>query len=418
MRVGDQRFALPQHAVVEAVGLGSDSRHAIEKVQDALVLRLRDEVIPVIDLGSILGLQTLADQNMEEQLVVIVRIGTELFGVRVDAVLDVQEIVVKPLNASLAHLKIFTGQTILGDGSVVLILDPGGIGTQLGIEKSNEKKHESKAAHETSDRTRLVLFRAGDGLPKVLPLSLLSRIEMVAADRIQKSDGRFLMLHQGRLMPLLPTSPVDELADKPHPVLVISVNNHTIGLLVDEIIDIVEDHLDVQLPSFNDNTVGSVQIKGSAAELIDVTYYLQAAYASVCQYEPKTILFADDDQFFRDTLKPILESVGYIVTTAGSAEKMQEILSLGNAFDAIMIDARMESSSGRNLARHLRETWVKSHVPIFRLYEMPSIAVLGLPADDLMARNLSKLDRQTLLATLASIFTPRDGDHSAKELAA
>ena len=181
VRVGDQRFALPQHAVVEAVGLGSNSRHVIEKVQDALVLKLRDEVIPVIDLSSILGLEAAADEDAEEQIVVIIRIGTKSFGARVDAVLDVQEIVVKPLNASLAHLKIFSGQTILGDGSVVLILDPGGIGVRLGIEKSNEKKREiGKDADSASHRTRLVLFRAGDGLPKVLPLSLLSRIEMVA----------------------------------------------------------------------------------------------------------------------------------------------------------------------------------------------------------------------------------------------
>ena len=77
VRVGEQRFALPQHAVVEAVGLGSDSRHVIEKVQEALVLRLRDEVIPVIDLSAILGLNALPGQDAEEQLVVIIKIGTE-----------------------------------------------------------------------------------------------------------------------------------------------------------------------------------------------------------------------------------------------------------------------------------------------------------------------------------------------------
>lgn len=419
VRVGDQRFALPQHAVVEAVGLGSDSRHVIEKVQDALVLKLRDEVIPVIDLGSILGLETPVDHNAEEQLVVIIRIGSESFGTRVDAVLDVQEIVVKPLNASLAHLKIFSGQTILGDGSVVLILDPGGIGTQLGIEKSAEKKLEAgKDASNIGDRTRLVLFRAGDGLPKVLPLSLLARIEMVAPDRIQKSDGRFVMLHQGRLMPLLPTSPTQDIGGKPHPVLVITANNHTIGLLVDEIIDIVEDNLDVQLPSFTDDMVGSAEIKGKAVELIDVTYYLQAAYSSVLQQERKSILLVDDDLFFRDTLKPMLASAGYAVTMVSSADQMQEMMALRRDFQAIMVDAEMETADGRNLAQYLREALVKADFPIFRLYEMPSHAVLGLPVDDRMTRNLSKLDRQTLLGTLASILAAQDANDTSKELAA
>ena len=419
VRVGDQRFALPQHAVVEAVGLGSDSRHVIETVQQALVLKLRDEVIPVIDLGAILGLETPPDHDAEEQLVVIIRIGSESFGARVDAVLDVQEIVVKPLNASLAHLKIFSGQTILGDGSVVLILDPGGIGTQLGIEKSTEKKHDSgKDVSNTSDRMRLVLFRAGDGLPKVLPLSLLARIEMVAPDRIQKSDGRFVMLHQGRLMPLMPTSPMQDIGGKAHPVLVITANNHTIGLLVDEIIDIVEDNLDVQLPSFTDDMVGSAEIKGKAVELIDVTYYLQAAYSSVYQQESKKILLVDDNLFFRDTLKPMLASAGYVVTTAQSESEMQEIIEHRKDLDAIMIDAEMETAAGKNLSQYLRESLVKADFPIFRLYEMPSHAVLGLPVEDRMTRNLSKLDRQTLLGTLASFLAAQDANDTSKELAA
>jgi len=420
VRVGNQRFALPQHAVVEAVGLGSDSRHVIETVQDALVLKLRDEVIPVIDLGSILGLETQPDHDPEEQLVVIIRIGTESFGARVDAVLDVQEIVVKPLNASVAHLKIFSGQTILGDGSVVLILDPGGIGIKLGIEKSTEKKHDAgKDISNASDRTRLVLFRAGDGLPKVLPLSLLSRIEMVAPDRIQRSDGRFVMLHQGRLMPLLPTSPTQDIGAKPHPVLVITANNHTIGLLVDEIIDIVEDELDVQLPSFTGEIVGSAQIKGKAVELIDVTYYLQAAYSSLHQSEIKHVLLVDDDLFFRDTLKPMLASAGYMVTTARSHGEMQEIVEHRKAdFDAILIDAEMETSEGGNLSQYLRETLVSADFPIFRLYEMPSHTVLGMPAEDPMTRNLSKLDRQTLLNTLTSILAAYDANETSKELAA
>lgn len=419
VRVGDQRFALPQHAVVEAVGLGSDSRHVIEKVQDAMVLRLRDEVIPVIDLGSILGQETRADPGAEEQIVVIIRIGTETFGARVDAVLDVQEIVVKPLNASLAHLKIFSGQTILGDGSVVLILDPGGIGVQLGIEKSNEKKRDTgRDSDAVSHRTRLVLFRAGDGLPKVLPLSLLSRIEMVAPERIQKSDGRFLMLHQGKLMPLLPTSPIYEIADKPHPVLVITANNNTIGLLVEEIIDIVEDSLDVQLPSFTDEMVGSAQINGNAVELIDVTYYLQAAYSSVYQQESKTILLVEDDIFFRDTLRPMLASAGYAVTVASSALQAQDLLETRRDFDAVMIDAEMETPEGHNLAQRLGETLVHTGLPVFRLHELPSHAVLGLPVDNSMTRNLSKLDRQSLLSTLASILAAHEAHDTSKELAA
>jgi two-component system chemotaxis sensor kinase CheA len=423
VRVGNQRFALPQTAVVEAVGLGSESRHVIEKVQDGLVLRLRDEVIPVIDLAAILkfGGESGAEgeKNKEEELVVILRIGSDTFGVRVDGVVDVQEIVVKPLNASLAHLKIFTGQTILGDGSVVLILDPGGIGTQLGIEKSGEKKLENvKESHAATDRTRLVLFRAGDGLPKVLPLSLLSRIEMVDAKRIERSDGRYVMLHQGKLMPLLPTSPMQDIGHKPHPVLVITANGHTIGLLVDEIIDIVEEDLSVELPSLTDDMVGATEIRGEAVELIDVTYYLQAAYSSLYRQDNRNVLLVEDDLLFSDMLKPVLSSAGYRVTTATSAEEVAAIMERRRDFDAFLVDAEIEATPGRKLAAHLRDVLGDESFPIFQLYERPAHDMLNVAVLHPNTVNLSKLDRQGILGSIASVLAQRDAQKLSRGMAA
>ncbi len=405
VRVANQRFALPQHAVVEAVGLGKDSRHVIEKVQDALVLKLRDEVVPVLDLSTILSIENEQEEN--EQLVVILRVGTDSFGIRVDEVLDVQEIVVKPLNPSLAHLKAFAGQTILGDGSVVLILDPSGIGTRLGIEKSSEKREAAKEVHGPVESTRLVLFRAGEGLPKVLPLSLLSRIEMVEPARIAQSDNRYVMLHQGRLMPLLPTSPMQEIGQAGHPVLVITANNRTIGLLVDEIIDIVEEKLDIQLPSLTDDVVGSAEIKGEPVELIDVTYYLQAAYSTINEEEAQSVLLIDDDLFFRDTLKPVLIGAGYALTTAETAEQVREIYEHNPDFRVVAVDAEMLDEDGQNLAQALRDR-LPGDFPLVRLYNQPAHMVAGMPVDHPMTINISKLDRQSLLATLASILTTQE----------
>lgn len=423
VRVGEQRFALPQTAVVEAVGLGSESRHMIEKVQDGLVLRLRDEVIPVIDLSSILEFAEKPaeeeGQPEEEQLVVIIRIGSDTFGVRVDEVVDVQEIVVKPLNPSLAHLKIFTGQTILGDGSVVLILDPSGVGTRLGIEKSGEKKLEAaKDVQAGPESTRLVLFRAGEGLPKVLPLSLLSRIEMVDSSRIQRSDGRFVMLHQGKLMPLLPTSPMQNISEKPHPVLVITANDHTIGLLVDEIIDILEEDLAVDLPSLTDDMVGATEIRGEPVELIDVTYYLQAAYSTLYRQENRNLLLAEDDQLFSDMLKPVLVSSGYHLKVVNSAQEALELIEKRKDFDAVLVDSEMEMEDGTSLAAHIRDHLVPHDFPIFQLFERPAHDMLNVPVTVPNTVNLSKLDRQGILGTLASVLSQRDSNQSSKGLAA
>jgi two-component system chemotaxis sensor kinase CheA len=418
VRVGSQRFAVPQTAVVEAVGLGPDSRHVIEKVHDGMVLQLREEVIPIVDLSSVLALELTDDKEKKDQLAIIIRVGSESFGVRVDEVVDIQEIVVKPLNASLSHLTVFTGQTILGDGSVVLILDPGGISRELGVEKSGEQKSKVvKDTHPRAHRTRLLLFRTGDGLPKVLPLSLLSRIEMVDAARIERSDGRYLMLHQGKLMPLLPTSQTRELSNKQHPVLVITADNHMIGLLVDEIVDIVEDDLAVQLPSLTNDLVGAAEIKGEAVEMIDVTYYLQAAYSSFYQQQSWHLLLVGDDLIFRDTLRPILASAGYLVTVTGSAAEARELIEQHKDFDAVLIDTELLDGQAYNFAHELRSK-LKPDSPIFALYEMTPHDVLNVPLNDPNRFNLSKLDRRELLGTLSSVLTKRNMQQRSKELAA
>ena len=136
VETGHQRYALPQQSVVEAIGFGQGSPHRVERVQGAMVLRLRDKVIPLVDLRDTFKLPHEADA--QSKLAVVMRFGAHLFAVLVDHVADVQEIVVKPLGASLAHLFMFSGHTILGDGSVVLILDPVGLARSIGLTQTLE----------------------------------------------------------------------------------------------------------------------------------------------------------------------------------------------------------------------------------------------------------------------------------------
>ncbi len=169
--------------MIEAVGVDEESQHSLERVQGSLVLRLREEVIPVVDLQEVLELEFEGSATPSSEvgsLVIVMRVNSRAFGVVVDRVVDVQEIVVKPLGASLTHLKVFSGHTILGDGSVVLILDPTGIASHLGFERSNDYSggHVSEVFEPAETNTRFVLFRAGAGVPKGLPLSLIARIEI------------------------------------------------------------------------------------------------------------------------------------------------------------------------------------------------------------------------------------------------
>lgn len=419
VQTGTQRFALPQHAVVEAVSLSKESPHQIEKLQNALVLKLREEVLPIVDLRSVLGFADESETQRDDRLAVIMRVGGQPFGVIVDAVSDVQEIVVKPLSASISHLKVFSGHTILGDGSVVLILDPSGISTTLGIEKSAEKSRDiAKESSMAADRTRLILFRAGQGVQKVLPLSLVSRIEMVDANRIEISDGRHVMLHNTRLMPLVPVDQCMDVSTGTYPVLVVSTADHTFGLIVDEIVDVVELALDVQLESSRPDIVGSAELRGHTVELIDTTHFMQLAYPNGCKaagVAPKSVLLIESDTFAREMLNPMLSAGGYKVVAVTSTAEAEARFEKGERFDAILVAADLPKGAAHRFVRAKRKIAGFTEMPIVALTGKangPSASALSSHGYSL---GISKYDRHSLLSTIAALLDQIDDAADADE---
>jgi two-component system chemotaxis sensor kinase CheA len=418
IEVAGQRFALPQTSVVEAVSLGSNYKDLIQNVQNALVLKLREEVIPAVELRNVVGLG--GDQEATgEKLAVVMRVGTDSFCIIVDGVADIQEIVVKPLSASLAHLKVFSGHTILGDGSVVLILDPSGLAANLGIEKSTEKKRTETRDQNGLERRRLVMFKAGSGAPKVLPLSLVSRIEMVETNRIESSDGRLMVLLQGRLMPIVPISREIDMSRPAYPVLVVATDNRSIGLMADEIIDILEEKLEIQLASANSELVGSAEIRGQAIELIDVAHFIRMAEHGSTVATPQRLLFVSDDQLVRDLLVPAVAASGYTLSSVVVPKDPNELFAQMAAFDAVILDADAPALSSPGFLRALKERKDADIIPAIGLSKSSTPRATRIATESGMASLVSKHDRQTLLETIAyALDAAADAKAQRMELAA
>ncbi len=419
IEVAGQRFALPQTSVVEAVSLGKNYKELIQDVQNALVLKLREEVIPAVELRNVVGLADAAD-DANDKLAVVMRVGTESFCIIVDGVADIQEIVVKPLTASLAHLKVFSGHTILGDGSVVLILDPAGIGASLGIEKSADKKREQSRDAGALERRRLVMFRAGSGAPKVLPLSLVSRIEMVETSRIERSDGRLMVLLQGRLMPIVPISHEIDLSRPAYPVLVVATEQRAIGLVTDEIVDIIEEKLEIQLSSANSELIGSAEIRGEAVELIDVSHFIRMAdSASTTAAATQRVLFATDDPLVRDLLSPALAAGGYTLVPAAISTDANEFLQQVAACDAVIVDWDSPTLALPAFRHAIKERKNASTVPIVGVSKAPTSRSVRTATEIGLAALLSRHDRHALIETLAyAIDAAADAKSSSLEIAA
>jgi two-component system chemotaxis sensor kinase CheA len=404
VQAGGHRFALPQVSVVEAVGLGPGAPHTLEHVQGAKVLRLRQEVLPVADLCDLFGL-TEEERESDVRLVVVMRVGAFSFGILVSAVADVQEIVVKPLGASLAHLKVFSGHTILGDGSVVLILDPAGLATTLGLQRSSDYNIMAPAdvSAPPVESTRLILFRAGPGSLKALPLSLVSRIESVPRDRLTQSEGALITSHQGRLMPVIPASAESAVSGNMHPILVISLGNESMGLLVDEIVDVVEEPLEIEIAGGTDAVVGTATIRGNAVDILDIMHFVRRARPNARlrgTARRSKVLLVDDKLFFRDMLAPVLTSGGYQVTACASAAEALGLLQRGITFDALVTDTDMPEMDGYRFAEAVHEHPRCGELPIIALAAHPTASVLAAARVSGISAVAGKFDRRALLEAL------------------
>ncbi|MFO1115689.1 MAG: chemotaxis protein CheW [Beijerinckiaceae bacterium] len=402
---GGQRFALPQAGVIEAVSIGPLSEHHIESVQGALVLRLRDVVLPVTDLADLLGLRS-KPLEADDHLVIVVRVGGSSFGVVVDAVDDVQEIVVKPLGSQLAHLRVYSGQTILGDGSVVLILDTGGLADALGLERAAQyRSSDSAASFEPVRRSaRIVLLRAGPGVCKALPLSLITRIESVDSAEIEETGQGRVLRHRGQLMPLLPAAEGVRIAEGQQPVLVIGYGGESMGLLVDEIVDIVEDPLEIQIAQRGAGVIGTAEFGGVVAELLDLTHFIRVARPDSAERgvnRKYKVLLVDDRVFFRDMLTPVLSAAGYMVTTLDSATKALAMIERGAMFDAIITDTDMPDIDGYTFARALRAGLSHARTPIIALASQANAKIMEAARASGIDQIAGKFDRKLLLNVLA-----------------
>ena len=277
------RFAIPQLSVVELVRARANSEHRIERIKDTAVLRLRNKLLPLMHLKKLLKIDDGSSSDPENGFIVVTQVGSQTFGIVVDGVFHTEEIVVKPMSTKLRHIDMFSGNTILGDGAVIMIIDPNGIAKALGASGSSahELADEASAAHAIGGEqlTSLLVFRAGSSQPKAVPLGLVTRLEEIATDKIELSNGRYMVQYREQLMPLVQMAGVTVQTQGSQPILVFADDGRSMGLVVDEIIDIVEERLHIEVAGQADGILGSAVIKGQATEVIDVGHFLPMAFA-------------------------------------------------------------------------------------------------------------------------------------------
>ncbi|PLX35804.1 MAG: hybrid sensor histidine kinase/response regulator [Hyphomicrobiales bacterium] len=414
------RFAIPQLSVVELVRVQATSEHRIERIKDTPVLRLRNKLLPLVHLSRMLGIASGEAEDIEIDedtgFIVVMQVGSQSFGIVVDGVFHTEEIVVKPMTSMLRNITMFSGNTILGDGSVIMIIDPNGVAQHLSAQigasvEDAETKEEELSVNDGYEQLSLLLFRAGSPEPKAVPLSLVTRLEEFDIDKIEHSNGRDLVQYRGSLMPLVYVNPgMTRRSEGTQPMLVFSDSGRSMGLVVDEIVDIVEDRLQIEVESDTPGILGSAVIKSKATEVIDIGHYLPLAFPDWFQRNEtrampigQSLLYVDDSPFFRDMLAPVLKAAGYRVTTVSSAAEALSRMEDGRRFDVIVTDVEMPEMDGYAFAEAIRGDQRWSHLPVIAVSAVctPSSIERGRDVgfDDFVA----KFDRPGLISAIKDV---------------
>ncbi len=428
---GGHKFAIPQLNVVELVRAHKNSEHRIEMIHETPVLRLRNQLLPLVHMDKLFKLEKhSAEVNDEEEaggadneegFVIVTQVGNQTFGIVVDSVFDTEEIVVKPMSSLLRDIPMFSGNTILGDGSVIMIVDPNGLAQSVSGHAASAASEESEkiaSTEKTGKLTSLLMFYAGSKEPKAVPLSLVTRLEDIEVERIEPSNGHDLVQYRGQLMPLVRINPDAPLKTSGRqPILVFSDENYSMGLAVDEIVDIIEEPLDIQVGADVEGMLGSAVIKGKATEVIDVSHYLLEAHEDWLHRKENSpgvaarrLLLVDDSAFFRNMLTPVLNSAGYDVTTVESVADAMKLKSQGMAFDVIVSDIEMPETDGFGFAESLRgdEEW--GNTPIIALSALNTPSAIQRGREVGFSDYVAKFDREGLIVSLRETFNEEMGE--------
>jgi two-component system chemotaxis sensor kinase CheA len=405
---GEERFVIPQVSLLELIRLERDSSEKqIEHVHGTPVYRRRGSLLPIAYLNRVLGLPERTSQ--EAVNMVVLQAEDRQFGLVVDGINDTQEIVVKPLGKQLKGLTTYAGATIMGDGRVALILDVLGIGQKSGVvAESREQTREGaeQKAHAGVEQQRLLLFRAGSFERLAVPLALVARLEEFPRSSIEHAGGRQVIQYRNRILPLFPLKSLldgqttSETAD-PAQVIVFNDGDRSIGLVVDQILDVIEDAVTVRQRTARKGLLGSGVIGKRVADFLDLNYVIRAASEEWFrggreQTAGKRVLVAESSAFSRGLIKSGLEMAGYEVVEAANRDEAMRALER-HPVDVVVTALELAPRGGAELVEEMRRHNECRSIPVLGLSESPMKA----PAE--FADCQVKFDRDAMLASVARL---------------
>jgi two-component system chemotaxis sensor kinase CheA len=279
------RYAIPQISLQELVSLDAEkAANAVEEVGGAQVYRLRGELLPLVRLTDVLGLTS--ERHDGHVVIAVLRSEGRRFGLVVDRVINTEEIVVKAVGGQMKAIGLYSGATVLGDGTVALILDVQALARRaLRTETTDRQDSQKAAAHAAAaietDRQRMLLAAIGGGRRVAIPLDTVTRLEQVRTDAVEKVGNREVVQYRGAILPMVRLDrhlgAYGETDREVLEVIVYSDHGRSVAIVVEEILDIVDGEAAIRSDIDDLGLLGSAVLGDKVTELLDVRAAILAA---------------------------------------------------------------------------------------------------------------------------------------------
>ena len=355
--VNGERYAIPQRELEEAVCLHPGMKGRIEQAFDTEVYRLRGRLLPIVRLETCWAGRSRSRRRPRRRSWPSTPRTTSRPGGSSTSwscglpaaasgwswmrCAGTEEIVVKPMHASIKKVGIFTGATIMGDGRVALIADVAGIveHARLSFDSATESAANGQDARKAAQAHRVLLFETGRTSSSRLPLLQIRRIEMVGRDRIERVGEHEYVTVDGVSMRILRLDKVINVsAPEAAPagsasqmsLILPKFVAQAMAILVSRIVDTESLSVDLQAhPDHDEGILGSAVVRGRMTLFLDMHRLTQRLFgrslpvppgAAASARRPRRLLLIDDTPFFLEVVKRYLIAEGHEVETAVNGE--------------------------------------------------------------------------------------------------
>jgi two-component system, chemotaxis family, sensor kinase CheA len=304
--VGQQRFAIARQSIEEIVRVGGAGIR-LDRVGDAAVVTVRGRRLPLVPLATLAGV---GDAPPQVLAVVATRDGQYALGL--DAVLDTEELVVKPAAPAVMATGLYAGQTLPDSGLPMLLLDGAGIAAAAGLTFTVPQAATAATEAAEAPATPALLFDDLDGQRRAIPLGVIDRVEQAAAEAIRWTGGQLRLVSGSATVPLHAVAALD--GRDPVTVLRLTDGDAEIAYAIVDPVEIVT--LPAALaPSRAIGVAGVAVIGGDQVEVVD-PHAVFAGEPVPPATRPLCLLHADTGQWMDNFLRPALEASGYRCVSA------------------------------------------------------------------------------------------------------